>query len=613
MSLILHPKNRFGKGDFWSYNSAMATRIDFQKFFTFSGLFLIGLNFWAILLAIIGIFYPLLLWIYPTSTFVYLIFLFYRKKISFSSFRISKDFLLAIGFSFVVVLFFAWSTTPSIFSGRDQGSFSASAIQLSQNRKLTFENPASKEFFKIYGPGKALNFPGFNYAKDGKLTTHFPIGYISWLAVFYSFFGLSGLLVANAVTFFFFLSSFYFLLKNYASSLASLAGLALICSSFVYCWFFKLTLSENLAIFLVWFGIWQFIQFFKNRDYLFLFAGIASFAVLAFSRTEAFAFLGVSAIILFPKKEIFSELKKSVLKNKIVLIGSGIFALSYALNILVNRAYYFTIAKGIMGSFAKEETLPGQSFFDSFIYTLKVFNEYAMLDFFLLLVLAILYLCYKKKYAILFPLAFVFPTFIFVFHPGISFDHPWMLRRYIFSVFPACILISVWFLDSFFRRKIYFFLFLGILLLNNLAVSFPYLSFSENKKLLAKTEEISRLFEKNDLVLVDREASGDPFSMLSGPMSFIFQKQAVYFFNPEDLKKIDSRQFKNIYLIIPDKNLSAYQTEFLFDKLLFQADYIINGEKLGILDLDRGELWKAPVGLPKKEKFQVTGKIYLLK
>ena len=294
------------------------------------------------------------------------------------------------------------------------------------------------------------------------------------------------------------------------------------------------------------------------------------------------------------------------------MAGAAAIAALYLANIFINFAYYKTILKGILGSFAKDENLPGQSFWDSFFYTLKVFNEYAILDFFLLLALAVFYLLYKKKYAIILPFVFVLPSFIYVFHPGITFDHPWMLRRYIFSVFPACIFASIWFLDSFFKRKIYFYVFCGLLLANNLFVSLPYLAFSENKNLLAQTEKISQNFKENDLVLIDREATGDGFSMMSGPLSFIFKKQAAYFFNPDDLKKIDAGKFEKIYLVIPDKNLSAYQTDFLFDKLVFQRDYIITGEKLAILNLDRGKLWNSEVKLPQKEKFQVSGKIYLL-
>lgn len=582
------------------------------KFFAYLAIFFAGFDLWAILLALLGIFYFPLLVLYLLVGVSFLIWIIWESRLFFH-FDLKKTYdLWAVAiFSLLTVWFLFSNATPSVFSGRDQGSFSESAVRLSKNHQLEFGNAASEEFFKIYGEGKALNFPGFNYNQKGNLTTHFPIGYIAWLAAFHSLFDLTGLVVANSVAFFIFLMSFYLVARKYVSLSASLVSLLLLSTSFAYSWFFKLTLSENLAMPLVWLAILQLLVFFFKKERLYLFASIFLFTVLAFSRLEAFAFLGMVFTILFLKRKSFPDIGKHIFKNRLFLGSAAAFGALYALNIFKNFSYFKIILRGIFGSFARDENLPGQSSFDSLAYIARVFNEYAMLDFFLISSLAVLYIIYKKKYALFWPLAVILPTFAYLFHPGISFDHPWMLRRYIFSVFPLCLLVSVWFLDSFFKRKVYLWVFSGVLLFNNLAVSFPYLDFSENENLLLQTGELSRNFQKDDLILIDREAAGSGFSMISGPMNFVFGKQAVYFFNPEDIKKIDLERFEHIYLLIPDKNLAMYQTNFLFDKLSFQRDYIITGERLGILDLDRGELWASAIELPKKENFSVEGKIYL--
>jgi hypothetical protein len=149
------------------------------------------------------------------------------------------------------------------------------------------------------------------------------------------------------------------------------------------------------------------------------------------------------------------------------------------------------------------------------------------------------------------------------------------------------------------------------LLLMNLAVFLPYFPAVENKKLLNQTEKIGSSFGPNDLILVDRLASGDPYSMISGPLATIFQKQAVYFFNPDDLSKIDLAHFKNIYLIIPDSNINFYKSAPFFKKLNPVDDYVLENESLDILPFKRS-LFFQYAKLPLFRKNYVYGKIYLL-
>jgi hypothetical protein len=151
------------------------------------------------------------------------------------------------------------------------------------------------------------------------------------------------------------------------------------------------------------------------------------------------------------------------------------------------------------------------------------------------------------------------------------------------------------------------------MIINNLFISLPYLAFSENKELLAQTKIMSENFGDQDLVLIDQKATGDGFSMISGPLNFLFGKQAAYFFNPEDIKKINLGKFRNVYFIVPDNNLATYQNYYFFDKLLLQKDYMIKDELLYITIGKRTELLKAPVNIPGKISLTTQGKIYLLK
>jgi len=151
--------------------------------------------------------------------------------------------------------------------------------------------------------------------------------------------------------------------------------------------------------------------------------------------------------------------------------------------------------------------------------------------------MGIIFFLKNKKYELL-TIAFIsLPVLIYLINPSISSDHPWMLRRFVFVVLPMAILYSVLFLDKFFSRKIFTSIILFLLLVMNLIVFIPYISRADNENLLSETQSLSHNFTNADLVLVDRDASGSGWSMVTGPMSFLYGKQAVYFFNPSDLAK----------------------------------------------------------------------------
>ena len=152
------------------------------------------------------------------------------------------------------------------------------------------------------------------------------------------------------------------------------------------------------------------------------------------------------------------------------------------------------------------------------------------------------------------------------------------------------------------------------MILNNLIICLPYFSFSEDTNLLNETKVISEDFESSDLILIDQKATGSGFSMMTGPMSMLFGKRAVYFFNLEDINKLDFGKFNNVYIIIPDDNLYVYQNDFSFNSLMtFQKDYRITTEDFNILTGKKTELLENPVAIAKKEMVSTQGKIYLLK
>ncbi len=150
-----------------------------------------------------------------------------------------------------------------------------------------------------------------------------------------------------------------------------------------------------------------------------------------------------------------------------------------------------------------------------------------------------------------------------------------MLRRYLFSLFPTLLFSAV----------------LGIALLSSseknlpgartrgkhlalsllcffglVIVSLPAwarsISYSENPTLLAQIEDFSRSFGERDLILVDQFTTGNGFTMLTGPAQYLFGKNAVYFFNPTDLDRLDLTGYDRIFLVTPTENAGRYQDAF---------------------------------------------------
>jgi len=510
-----------------------------------------------------------------------------------------SEFSRAALIFFAITFLFSFFTVPTVFSGRDQGSISEAAVRLAQNHQLEFSTPASREFFKIYGPGKALNFPGFHYTRNGELTTQFPIPYIAWLGIFYSIFGLAGLIIANAVLFYLFLLSAYLLFRLFAPVKYSVIFSLLILASFSFSWFLKFTLSENMALAFIWLGILQLILFLKERRAFFFFPLLAIFSLMAFIRIEGMALLAMLIIIMLSDKSARNFLTADKMKR--MCLPVLFFIAVFILNFMVNFSFFNEIAKAVL----KNPTRAGAA--KSLLNTANIFLIYGIAPYLIFGTIGLIYFIVKKKRLELLLFVLILPLFFYLISPRISSDHPWMLRRYAFAILPALVFYTALWLAYYFKGKkqqlagIIF----VILLLFNIPVFLKYFAFSENKNLLEQTESLSQNFSASDLVLIDRLASGDGWSMLSGPMSFLYGKNAVYFFNPNDLDKLNLEKFDKIYLIIPDEKIFFYKNSVMGNKIVFFKNYQLETVRLKTFNKN-----KKNIPLPKKERVKISGKIF---
>ena len=500
-------------------------------------------------------------------------------------YRPSKELTFAGALVLVLSFIISFPSSPSVFSGRDQGSYAEAAIRLAHDASLRSHTPAvAEDFFRIYGEGKALNVPGFFFASDGSLTTQFPLGIIVWFGAFVSLFDVAGLSIANMVTLFCSLMLFFLFLRRFFSFPFAISGILLAACSFPFIWIQENTLSENLALPLFLLLSFQTVSFLKKPAHASWILMFSSALFLSLTRIEGAFMIPMVIFLLLVQPQSREYLKKHLFS---VVFPTGIISgLVLAVSVFSTLPFYRTVGKALLETRAYfESNLPVSStpFVSSLFRIGEIFWLYGMIPLFSMAVLGGTVFLRRKKLLELTPLFIALPTFFYFLSPSISPDHPWMLRRFVFSVWPTAILLAVFasvYLQSVFQERFrsgllfrpawFSVLFSSLLILPTLPTTLPVLFFSENSNLLSDTETLSSSFSDRDLVLVDRMSSGDPFVLVADPMSTLFGKNAIYFFNPNDLNKLDLSRYDHVYLLAQNGDEVRYQ-EAVGDQFDFRA------------------------------------------
>jgi len=613
------------------------------------GKFIAGVCFYllyAMILAYLGVFN--LIWLLIGF------FLIFYVSGAFSSLSLlTKDFFSSFDFPklFLVLSWMLWSLFLLIFfsypyfEGRDEGSYANAAVYLAENGSMVFEHPILP-YLKNEGLAhQALNFPGFVIKGDG-LVSQFSPAYVVWLAIFFLMFGgtigwwlANGFLILGGST------AFYFLLRLFLPRWVAISSIILLIFHFVFLWFPRFTLSENLAFFLfcnlLFFLILTYFNpslFQKNR---FIAAAlILLIALLPLTRPEGWWLLLASLVILFIifKKDILKTRRRVVKFSSAVLFGALmlIYAMYDQLPVYKrlfkdwiewadNKDKYLSIGDvGDVGEIASF-VLPSTN---RLIYFWQIEWKYGVLLFGLLALLFFgICIAGRFKKSSFFPKEVVtmgivtlflsFPFFVAFVSPQISSDHPWLLRRFLFVVIPCGILGGVIFfsyLASKLKRDSSFILLsalLAILLVPSLQSTAYFLLLRDNDGRSAVLHQLGRQFDEDDWVLTHREASGDGWHMWSAPLSSVYQIPSVYVFNPNnvvDMKDVIYNRWgegQKTYIILPEK---AYDFRHALKKhftLLLEREVSFINKEL--------DVQKSSTGFPLLRKRSYSSQIYLLK
>jgi len=535
------------------------------------------------------------------------------KKGNFGIERIrSRNFKLLVLATFIIGVSLSTTSSPTIFGGRDEGSYSNAAIMMTDDGSRSHDSKLIQNFYLIYGESKALNFPGFEYNSDGHIESQFLPGYSTWLAVFYQLFGLNGLKFANLLPFMAFILSFYLLIVEVFPLIKrSDPAECLNGNIFRKCWlrltqaeqfawigsiflmtfmpilvFYKFSLSEIFYASLLWFSAYLLVRYLKAKRFLKFKLLFAPLILMIFVRIETVAILFTLLLIMIGKD--FNHLRQARYQFFFALSGVALLTVIWLEpNFFINAAKGVSEISGLNANAmpeTRESTILGKILPDDWkgFYSLKIWFTYNLIPF-LIMSTTFLIMFFKKvfkdrkfgneKALIIVPFILFSPTLIYLIDANISLDHPWMLRRWIFTIIPLMFFYSVLFLFYLRQRnRMFYRLITAFVIIGNLAMFIipskatdnqqtNLFTFSQNQGLLEQTKELSTLFEENDLILISQKSSGSGWSLISEPMRNIFKLQAVYFFNAEDYAEIDHAEFNNIYLLASEKE------EFLYENI----------------------------------------------
>jgi hypothetical protein len=528
---------------------------------------------------------------------------------------VSKNLFISVLFAFCIFFVISLNAEPTIYTGRDQGTLFTAAQYLVVDGKIGHSSDVVSSFHSIYGSGPALNFPGFYYSATGELVAQFPYVYIAYVAAFVMMFGTSGIAVANSVALSLFVGTFYLCVREFCTRRISMLGIGFILLSFVYIWFVRYSLSEILAVVLVWILLWSVLRARAHESRGLLALALLSGSLLVFARVEGIVIAGIAALVLFfSEKPFFIIRRRPILYTMLPLLCViFIFALSFP----VLEPFVRAVSKAILDM--GNSTIDSTESSDSHGVHLLIYAIYGLLPHMIGGIIIILTLFWRRSYTALIPFILVAPVFFYLYDPQISDDHPWMLRRVTFAVYPVLLFYTVLGLQMLhsktaqnYNRRFAHAAVLVLFFLIGSWQALPIVHFAQidlHADLRDQTERLAQNFSDDDLLLIDKNAAGDNFSMLAGPLESLYHREAVYFFNPEDLKKLEKvgelDTYSAIFLIVPTQNTERYTSSSIgsaleeYDQIYIQTEH-----------LNRQDTLALPPRLPRKHEQKVENIVY---
>ncbi len=99
--------------------------------------------------------------------------------------------------------------------------------------------------------------------------------------------------------------------------------------------------------------------------------------------------------------------------------------------------------------------------------------------------------------------------------------------------------------------------------------------------------------------------TGSGYALPTAPLNLFYQRQAVYFFNPEDVAQIDFKRFDQVYLVAPENELPRYVEKF-GERMIYQGSYTFTRDGLS----ERSLIDNNDFAFPEKKRFETKDLIF---
>lgn len=462
------------------------------------------------LLILLVVFSGLLGWKYKVK---FNLKLFPKPKLDYKSLALIIILLIAVG------LFY--NPYPWILGGRDPGVYVNTGVNIAKTGSIISYDPllasmdesTQQTFYQIETRPEVLNvkkyegtqFPGFYISNKttGEITPQFYYLWSTWIAIFYTLFGLKvGLYITP---FFGVLSilSIYFTGKILFNRNVGLIASLLLTLNFAQIWYARYPTTEIFTQFLIFSGIFTFIIFYRYLDKYFGLISALCFGGALLTRIDSI-YLLVPIFLFFGYLWLCDKLKTKHLYFIIPFVLLCIHAIATA--VFISAPYTFDIFQSFRGLFmlsdepyliligfiaiiaflslinshknkieiklrqGKKFVLYIQHIATILIFVLILYAffirptgeltsdsynlvklSWYMSGFFgiLLASLGCILLLYKKPYSetYFFLTTVIIYSIFYIMAARISPDHPWWVRRYLPVVIPSAVICTAYFID----------------------------------------------------------------------------------------------------------------------------------------------------------------------
>lgn len=530
-----------------------------------------------------------------------LLYLTRKKIVKFKKIR-TYDFLIII-LIFIFSIINGYYYHETVGNDRDHGAYVVNAVALVKHGSVLIDSQ-----FTYMGFVRAFFDPQ-------KIVLSRPPLYSIYLAFFYSIGGLTALFWANSFLLFISLSIMYFIGKRLSGKVSGLLLVIFFITCYATLYFSRRTLSENLFLFLIWFGVLLFVTGLQHKNRRLLISSFIPISLLPLARIEGFIYIlsFVFASLIIHKRKI--DLK-GFYKEKEFLLVILIFGISglYYLNFMQN--YFLIVIKVIENIIIKALDSMGVSLgienrtflrtisftpMENLRYVFYLFNYYFITPFIVACIIGL----YKKKFKFehFIITILVFPSLLYLYDPIIFRDHPWAMRRYWPVFMPYVFLLTSSYLSKIKEQannRIFFSLFFILISFNSIN-SMGILTYTEYR-----SDDLSLFvskFDEGDIILFPEEYY-DTFGRWSSILKFHYGLDVIWpvLRTPYQEEKINT--FKSISNYLNNTDREIYVVSKIDKEKKKVTDYFLNAQLTRVSEYNHTyeNLYKNELEFPPKKK-----------